>query len=106
MTLQKTKTRINKGRHVIISTATHSVLKMACVEADVEITKIADEHLHAFTLALTAAPTDEVVSMLKQMSKNYNARNPPVIRKTRVSTEPKVKTMGADAPAREPTESN
>lgn len=94
------KPRINRGKHIIVSDGVHSDLKMLCVRANVEVTKVADDALAIFVETVQKDKTaEEVNTILADMAKRCDARNPPIQRRPRVSVE--AQTDGVDAPVEE-----
>jgi hypothetical protein len=90
------KARINKGKHIIVSTDVHSRLKVLCTKAGVQVMNIADEALLEFVKNCEQADamggTEERDKMLREMASRSLARNPPTATSKR--TSPIIKSTG------------
>jgi hypothetical protein len=112
------KARINRGKHIIVSTDVHSRLKVLCTKAGVQVTSVADEALMGLVKdweqADAVGGTEARDHMLVEMAARSLARNPPTVKPKAVPPvepapvampmEPKVEEpKGADAPVEQPT---
>jgi hypothetical protein len=77
------KTRVNKGKHIIISTDVHHRLKIDCVDAGVEITQVADTALLQFVDMIAHVDKGERAMRLQEMATSFKARNPDAVRTKR-----------------------
>lgn len=100
------KTRVNKGKHIIISTDVHFRLKVDCVEAGVEITQVADTALLQFVDMIAHVDKGERAMRLQEMATSFKVRNPDAVRTKRtVAPIPvvPVEQHEGDVPAKEET---